>query len=284
MTSPRLRVRCITFNLKGLGDGWFEARRPAFLAAARALEPDLLLLQEVLVRHESPLYHQARELGQALGLPHVAFSPYGNPDEILANRDQGGVAIVSRWALSDVRGRRLPAGHLGASDARTALFACVDAPAGSFGVLTTHLSWRAEESEIRLLQLGLLLEELDRLPWGPGVTRQLLAGDLNATTQEPCLRAALAQLTDAFARVHPAEEGHTWSKRNPLTAWENLPDRRIDYVLCDRSAAVLECHVVFDEPAGALVSGLPFEFAREFTSDHFGVWAELEWAPEQPES
>ena len=260
-----MKVRCITFNLKGLGDGWFEARRAAFIDAARVLAPDLLFLQEVAIRRQAPLYHQAREIGLALGLEQVVFSPYGNPTEILADRDQGGVAIVSRWSLGDVRGRRLPSGHLGASDARTALFARVDAPEGSFGVVTTHLSWRAEESEIRLLQLGLLLDELKCAPWGAAVPRHLLAGDLNATPGEPCLRAACSQLVDSFAWLHPAEPGYTWSKRNPLTEWENLPDRRIDYVLCDPSASVRECRVVFDEAAPV------------FPSDHFGVLAEIEW-------
>lgn len=262
-------LRCITLNVKGLGDGWFNGRSQALIEGLRAYRADLICFQEAAIRKEKVLYHQARAIGEALGLENILFSPYGNPDEIIS-QDQGGVAIASRWPLPDARGRRLPSGHLSPSDARVAIFALLDSPGGRVGVITTHLSWRPVETETRLMQMGIILSELSRRPWGPQVERYILLGDLNAHPDEPVIQSILkqmndVQMNDAYRTLHPRDPGHTWSTRNPLTRGANLPDRRVDYVFCDKSAKIRKCEIILDQPAPV------------FASDHYGVYAELEW-------
>ncbi len=263
-----MRIRCITFNIKGLTDSWFEDRAQAVTAALRRHNPDLVCFQEAAIRQDQPLYHQARAIGEDLGLENTVFAPYGNPAEMIS-RDQGGIALISRWPVCDVRVRRLPPGHGGPSDARVVVFAAIQSPNGRLGVVTTHLSWRPEESEVRLMQMGVILGEISRNPWGPTVDKMVLMGDLNANPDEPVIHALSETLTDAYPNRNPGEAGYTWSSHNPGTRTENLPDRRIDYIFCDRNAIVRECEVILKQAKPV------------FPSDHFGVLAELEWQDRQ---
>ena len=262
-----MRVRCVTINLKGLDYGWFEGRSDALIDGLRQHDPDIVCFQESTICQHTPIYNQARDIGAALGLENCIFGPYGNPAEIVTH-DQGGIALISRFAISDVRGRRLPPGHRGQSDARSALFVLLHSPRGELGVITTHLSWRPEEAEVRLMQMGLLLSEISRNPWAPSSEKVILLGDLNATSEEPAIQAIFEHMKDAFCVAHPNEPGYTWSSRNPLTREVNLADRRIDYIFSDRNATIRTCDVILDKPTPV------------FPSDHFGIFAELEW-PEQ---
>lgn len=259
-----MRVRCATMNLKGIGSSWFENRAAALIDGLRRHELDLVCFQESTIRQDTPIYNQAREIGAAIGLEHSVFSPYGNPAEMIT-QDQGGIALISRFAISDVRGRRLPPGHRGPSDSRSALFASLHTPRGKLGVVTTHLSWRPEEAEIRLMQMGILLRELSKAPWGQAVDKYVLLGDLNAVAEEPVIQTVSERMTDAYRTAHPNEPGHTWSILNPLNRGLDSVDRRIDYIFSDRSASVRKCEVILDRPAPV------------YPSDHFGVFAELEW-------
>lgn len=259
-----MRVRCVTINLRGLELGWFEWRSAALTRGLRQYDPDVVCLQEVSIRQQTPVYSQARSVAQAVGFEHSVFTPYGDPAQI-SSRDQGGIAVLSRWRILDARTRRLPSSRHESFDARAAIFALVDAPEGPLGLITTHLSWRPDEPELRLMQLGLLLKELDRGPWEGVRPKIILAGDLNGTPDEPAIHAARERLQDSYVALHPREPGHTWSRRNPLTFGADLGDRRIDYILCSKEAAVLSCQVILDRPAPVQVS------------DHFGVFAELEW-------
>ncbi len=96
-------VRCVTINLKGLGLDWFERRFGALVGELKSLNPDLVCFQESTIRSSRGiLYDQARTVGEAVGLPISAFAPYGNPVEVMS-RDQGGVALVSRWPIGNIR-------------------------------------------------------------------------------------------------------------------------------------------------------------------------------------
>jgi endonuclease/exonuclease/phosphatase family metal-dependent hydrolase len=259
-----MRVRCITINLKGVDYGWFEGRSSVLIEGIRRYDPDIICVQESTVRQESPIFNQSRAIGTALGLETCIFSPYGNPAEMIT-RDQGGIGVISRYAISDVRGRRLPPGHRGPSDARVALFVQFKVPEGELGVITTHLSWRPEESEVRLMQTGILLNEISRGPWGKSDDKIIVLGDFNATPDEPAIQTITERMTDAYCVAHPGEPGYTWSSQNPFTHEAGLSNRRVDYIFCDRNAKVRSCGVILDRADPT------------FSSDHFGVLAELEW-------
>lgn len=257
-----MRVRVVTLNLKGLGHGWFEERGEAVVRGLRELTPDVVCFQETTVRYEQVLYDQAAVIGAVLGLPVVAFSPYGNPIEVMS-REHGGIALVSRWPIRTAHGRRLPSGQM-PPDARTALLITLSAPDGELHIATTHPSWRPDETELRLMQIGVLLEHITRSGWCRPNARTILAGDLNATDHEPAISLLSDQLTDTFRSLHPREPGFTWLRENPLTDGHE-PDRRLDYIFCNRTAKVLDARVVLDAADPV------------FPSDHAAVFAEIEW-------
>lgn len=93
----------------------------------------------------------------------------------------------------------------------------------------------------------------------------MLAGDFNATEDEPVVRLAAKGLRDAFRACHPDAPGHTWIRANPHTGDFDMPDRRLDYVFVPEGVAVLGAEVVLDRPDPV------------YPSDHFGVLADLAW-------
>jgi len=260
-----MRVRVVTLNLKGLTQGWFAERGEAVVRGLRALAPDVVCFQETTVRYEQRLYDQAAVIGAVLGLPVVAFSPYGNPIEMMSH-EHGGIALVSRWPIRAVHGRRLPSGQM-PPDARTALFATLMAPDGELHIATTHPSWRPDECELRLMQIGVLLDHLVRSGWCSPDARTIVAGDLNATEHEPGIRLLSDQLCDTFRARHPDAPGYTWTNENLLARENHAPDRRLDYIFCNRGATVLDARIALDRPDPV------------FPSDHSALFADIEWGP-----
>ena len=259
-----MRIRCVTLNVKGLGSDWFESRFDALIGELRPLKPDLVCFQETTIRSSRGiLYDQARSVGEAVGLPISAFAPYGNPVEVMS-RDQGGVGLISRWPIGDIRNRRLCPGHDRIQDVRVAMIVTLLTPDGPLKLATTHLSWKVEETEIRLTQMGMILQ--DFLP-GPNDTdtKCILLGDFNATEDEPVVRLVSEHFLDAYRTKHPDETGYTWDNRNPMTQNFVQPDRRVDYIFCSKRTTIHSCQVVLNHPTST------------FPSDHFGVMADLEW-------
>ena len=92
------RVRLVTWNLWWrLGD--WTARAGAITQTLEELRPDLVCLQEVW---QAGAHNQAAELAERLGMVHV-FAP----DRTEGGIDQG-VALLSRWPLTEVAHRSLP--------------------------------------------------------------------------------------------------------------------------------------------------------------------------------
>ena len=261
------KIRVVTLNVKGLENDWFGRRCGAVINGLKKLRPDVVCLQEATVRSSytcngSNHYDQARVVREGIGLKASAFAPYGNPIEVMSH-DQGGVAILARWPIINVHNRRLPSGCSGASDARVALVATVDCPERPLSLVTTHLSWRPHETETRLMQTGLILEEFTRTLWTRPKARAVFLADLNATEDEPAVELCRKYLVDAFRACNPDDPGHTWSNKNTWTKPWSFIDRRIDYVFCPTDATVLKARVVLDKPDPI------------FASDHFGVLADI---------
>ena len=83
-------MRVVTLNVWGPGENW-EIRRPVLVEGLRKLRPDLVALQETIVRAGCD---QVRELfGDELTIVH---------QKRRQSRDGMGVSIVSRWPVRQI--------------------------------------------------------------------------------------------------------------------------------------------------------------------------------------
>ena len=261
-----MRVRCITLNVQGLENDWFKKRSKIVAAGLRKYRPDVVCLQESTIRYANGIYNQAQAIGEAAGLNSVAFSPYGNPIEIMSP-NQGGIAVLSRWPIQATRNRRLPTAHDTPPDARVVLLVTLKTSRGTLDVVTTHLSWHPPEGPLRLTQLGMVIDEFSSNEWTDPSSRAILVGDFNATEDEPAIHLASERLKDAYRSLHTDEPGYTWVRRNPLVReFKNMPDRRLDYVFCPHAVRVRRAEVIFNRRDGI-----------GYASDHLGLLVDLEW-------
>ena len=141
-----------------------ETDAPRILGELRAVPAlraaDVLLLQEVKGR-------AAEDVAQGLGL-HVVR-------QHAVNSGEQGLAILSRWPVTDVRVLQLPVYDLAFhSRHRLALGATAATPAGPLRICTTHLDTRLNAAE-RLKQIAPLVDEAVRA--GKPV---LIGGDFNS--------------------------------------------------------------------------------------------------------
>lgn len=265
-------IRVATLNMWGEQPP-LEARMRGMIDGLRALDADLIALQEVR-QIPGVLDNTAETIARALGM-HACFAvstAWGGGDE--------GLAIVSRHPIARHVSRELP--HAVAAERRVVLGATIDTPAGPFAAFTTHLNYRLTDGQKRQDQVmaaeALVAEMPSELP-------KVFAGDFNAIADADEIRwlKGLCSLEgrrvfyqDAFAEAHPGEAGFTWARRNPHTqklSWLQL-DRRIDYIFVTpvRSSGrgvVRSCRIVLDAP----------DEGGCFPSDHFGLCAEIQVAP-----
>jgi endonuclease/exonuclease/phosphatase family metal-dependent hydrolase len=269
------RIRFVTLNL--WGENGPHARRLDLCAEGlAALAPDVVALQEV---RDVPgrLPNQAETLARRFGF-HVAFAPateWGGGVE--------GLAVVSRFPVRASSSVRLP--HATDTEGRIALSACLETPRGPLWVHTTHLSYRLHEGRQREDQVMAVDGEISARSSETDLP-QVLAGDFNTVADSDELRWLRGLTTlggrrvfyqDAWATVHPTEDGVTWMRDNPFRARMNwLPaQRRIDYIFVtaarrDGRGTVHAARVVLDRPDADGV----------FPSDHAGVLAEVQMAPD----
>jgi endonuclease/exonuclease/phosphatase family metal-dependent hydrolase len=259
--------------------GPFEERAPLIRAAIAALGPDVIGLQEIVVRRDG--FDEAAVLLDGLGYQHIhgpAFRwtatdpllPFDHPES-----DAFGNVIATRWPIREHALRALPGAETG--ELRSVLGALVETPAGVVPFVTTHLNWRVDHGSVRERQVVAVADFV--AAWSAGGTfPPVLVGDLNAEPDSTEIRflCGLASLTgrstyfqDAW-RVAGNGPGCTWDNRNPYAALGFERDRRIDYVLVGAPEGasgrgwVESARLAFDQPAGDV-----------FPSDHFGLVADL---------
>ena len=272
-------LRVVTFNLLHGGpwsgltgrDDHLEARLPLIVAQLRALDPDVVALQESPVsRWRGDV---AARLADALGLAHVharatdrvfGWQPLGR----LVMGALGfveGPAILSRFPIVRSEIHELPhcAHRL---DPRVSLRADLATPAGVLHVYSTHTS--RDDCQTRSVA-ELALAQRGPLP-------SLVLGDLNTGESAPALHELREQgFVDLFREANPAAVGAT--VRQDVLAPASTVRRRVDYVLLlpgsSVDARVVSSRVVLDQP-GRRDDGGPL-----WPSDHYGVFAEIRLSP-----
>ncbi len=160
---------------------------------------------------------------------------------------------------------------------RFAFHVRVDTGKEALALFNTHLSWKADENDIRMKQTleleafvrkisGRLKEQAKDLP-------AVILGDLNAGPDTPSVRYLREKLKwcDTFEAKNPGGPGRTWDYRNPYAEAERekMAERRIDFIFIRERAGLLKniksSKVVFDQPSAEGV----------WPSDHFGVMTEF---------
>ena len=243
------RLRLVSLNVRNSrgNDGWnrWWFRRKTLVTTLRALEPDVIALQEV--RPDALRYLRR-------AFPDHAVAGRGR------DRDGGGeyaaVFVGPGWTLESHDTRWLSAtpdvpGSIGwdAQLTRIATLARIRRESTALGIANTHLDSRGAAARRNGAELlaGWLRAEPER-PW-------VVAGDLNAKPGSPPLRA-LAEA--GFADPMPKEAGgseHGFTGRT---------DRgRIDYVLTGAGVRAEATWIDHARPGGRL------------PSDHWPVVADL---------
>jgi beta-glucosidase len=243
----------VTLNLWHDKGDW-PKREPQIVAALRELQPDVILLQEV-IQHEQ-LQNQARTIAEALGYRFV-FVTVDPPDKPL----RFGNAILSRHPILAQDWRALQP----LDDYRTIARVRIALGARAVDVYTTHLHWTEGGGAIRARQVA---DALDFIASSGDGAPIILAGDLNAAMDAPELQPLLGPFFDAYAARHPdmkaGDRAHSTLNLSQYAA------RHIDQILPQRDAfTALDARVILDRPDAAGV----------FASDHYGVFARLRLAP-----
>lgn len=272
------RLRVLTLNIWNREAPW-EQRREVIRRGLRALDPDIIALQEVLeLRAGDALQSQAAEL--LAGLPYQYV--FGCAQSLGPGFEFGNV-IAAKYALSGHEVWRLPGEEGG--ETRCVVHARVAAPCGEVPVFVTHLNWKLHHGSVRRRQVRRLAELVqERAPIGETFP-PILLGDFNAEPDSDEIRflrgfAALDGETvffaDAWVYGGDGGPGFTFDRRNDYAARAHEPPRRIDYIFVRGPDAAwrgepLVTRVVFSEPQDGV-----------WASDHFGLYTELSVRAETP--
>jgi endonuclease/exonuclease/phosphatase family metal-dependent hydrolase len=272
-------VKVVTVNT-AKGDGQYACRLEILAEQLRALDADLVLLQEAFAACDRSLA-TAPYLADALGL-EVAFARARRKPRMVEGRElfsDSGLAILSRRPLIDATVVALPWSP--ADGERIAQIGLVADAAGPILVVNTHLTHLRDGAALRRAQLATIA----RHPWlGQAVAARLLCGDLNATLDdpelEPLVRGALGwDVLDTYAAGGGGSPRETIDPRASLSGHAARP-RCIDYILSLARTPV-------EQPAyarSAVVLNRPDALAGLYPSDHFGVMTTLDVPARQPAS
>jgi endonuclease/exonuclease/phosphatase family metal-dependent hydrolase len=268
------RVRIATWNLWGRYGPW-EARAPGIEASLRAIDADLVALQEAW---DAGGRNQAEELADALGYAACIYAHNLDFDGV-----RSGNAILARWPITRHEVRVLPrdAGVVrdDEGEERLCVFAEVDGPRGPIQMYCAHLSWRDDHSAIRQAQVAAICELVRENR--PRSFPAVLCGDLNSEPDSDEIRMLTGRTSvpvrgvvfrDAWAEAGPpAAPGYTADNVNPWITGMLGRNQRIDYVLVGTPKLGGVGHVVDVRVAG--------NSAHEgyYPSDHFAVVADLRY-------
>lgn len=261
-------VRVATWNLWWRFGPW-EQRAEPILATLRAVDADVIALQEVWAEGDR---NQAADLAEALGGYHHTYAAKYEFEGVWF-----GNAVLSRWPIADEGRQDLPTPP-DEDEGRLVVRADIDGPRGRFSVYATHLHYRLHHGPIRQDQVKAVCAYIrDTAVAGyPAV----LCGDFNAAPDSDEIRMLTGKAAvpapplvfrDVWELVPGEGPGLTWSNDNPYAALEAETPARIDYVFVAWPEAGGRGHatsvgLLGDEP----VDGV-------WPSDHFGIVTDLRY-------
>jgi endonuclease/exonuclease/phosphatase family metal-dependent hydrolase len=253
--SARSEFVAVTLNIWHDQENW-PARMAVMKDTLRALNPDVVFLQEILQKEGLP--NQAETLADSLGYSwmFVSVDPPGAPKRY-------GNAILTRHRIVETNEKKLEP----LNDYRMAGHARLEVSGRILDAFVTHLHNTLEGDTIRVRQVADLLAFIDSTRT-PGEAL-LLGGDLNAAPDTPELGPVRDRWTNAWSFVH---SGKVDSTVTTLNGAKGHPPRVIDYLFFgpDR-LRVMASEIFLDTPAPGGI----------WASDHFGVWARFRWARER---
>lgn len=241
-TAPR-ELRVITLNIYHDKAEW-PKRLPLIVAQLRALDADVIALQEVLQTEDLP--NQARTIGAALGYS-VQF--VSNDGEDQAHRY--GNALLTRLPVLEQDWTPLEP----RDDSRSMGHARLRFDGAPIDVYFTHLHHTQAGGAIRRRQLEGARAFMGRRQ---GPASSLVLGDFNAPATAPEL-AAMAGYVDTYGAVHPDADARGVTTLNP-----HFFDfgTRIDHVFAEAGRfEVRDARIVLDTPGAD----------GTWPSDHFGT-------------
>jgi endonuclease/exonuclease/phosphatase family metal-dependent hydrolase len=221
--SAPARLRVMTYNIRGQASLYASGHIERVAAVIRAVDPDVVALQEVHRSTWKSRYRdQFAELQERTGLQGAFGSSIG------IGRGEYGNAILARGEVLHTIVHPLP----GRGEARTMLETLVETGGGVLTVFATHLSaWgvRGRVARSRQAARAARLARRSRLPF-------VLAGDFNS---EPSTRELSWFENDARIVSCVASPGAT----------HRLTRRCLDYIFVDRRWRIDDARVVAEGPS-----------------------------------
>lgn len=266
---PHERVRVLTMNVYGPGNPHWDRRHRLVGRTLRALDPDVIALQEVPV--DSP-EAMTRLLGRGHHLSHFSRPSTDGVAGTLATRWPHRVVDEIDLRITDRSRATLPW--------CAALLVELDTPLGPMLVAHHKPSWpfpfELEREEQAVLVARALEDHI-----GDRDLHAVVLGDFDATPDSASMqfwrgRCPSAGMSvcyqDAWEYAHPDEPGLTFDLSNPLVRAGEVAtavSRKIDHILVRSglhgpTLQVADCRRVLDRP----VDGV-------WASDHYGVVADL---------
>lgn len=244
--APPRNLRVVTLNIYHDRADW-PARLPLIVEQLRALDADVIALQEVLQTETLP--NQADTLAAALGY-HAQFVSLDAED----HARRYGNALLTRRPV-EAQGSTALAPR---EDSRSMGWALITHDGQPINVYFTHLHAGQGGAAIRRQQLEDAVRWIDATA---GDAPSLVLGDFNAPAGADEL-AVLERFVDTYGARHSGDTETT--TLNP----HFFPDLRgrIDLVFAERGRfEVCDARIVLDTP----------DAAGTWPSDHFGVYVEL---------
>ena len=214
-STDRTTLTLVTLNLYHDKDDW-PRRRIQIVEKLKALQPDVIALQEVL-QHES-LPNQAEWLASQLGYD----SHFVSVDPPSATRRYGNALLTRLPVLVRDETRLHPL-----DDSRTAALLRVELQGKPINIYATHLHHAEQGGAIRKQQIDDLMAFIDKTACGfPSV----VTGDFNSAADSPELAHLRENFVDTYGSLHPDADANTSSTLN----LHYFKPARIDHVFHQR--------------------------------------------------
>lgn len=245
-------MKILTLNTWQERGPWRE-RWELILKGLKEYDADLVGFQEVFNMD------WAREIRERSGYPYLVVSG-----------EHSGLIFLSKFRPLEQECLVMKTQSPTEDYLRYAFYIKIKTGQGDAALFNTHLSWRADENEIRMKQT----QELETFvaQKSAGLPAAIL-GDFNggANTPPVVYLREIRKWIDTFWVKNPDDLGWTWDYRNPYAEMERekMAERRIDYIFIrDRTGPfekIKSSRVVFNRPSSQGI----------WPSDHFGVFAEF---------